>query len=175
VSNLELLLGMAAHGVSVLDVLRTKASPAWRQRPLQHVMAHMSKGLSGVRPPVVEAAFRDVVDRAAMKMFGRHLPEEHQAGGAMETVTVTKEGEPYNRMGFIDLPLSFKRFEPDYGGKRVRLGGKAVHELASALAGFRDKQFDLKWEEQVFRGCRVVEEQADSAVIEYVSDEEVGE
>jgi hypothetical protein len=78
VSNLELLLGMAAHGVSVLDVLRTKASTAWRQRPLQHVMAQMSKRLSGVRPPVVEAAFRDVMDRATMKMFGRQLPDPEQ-------------------------------------------------------------------------------------------------
>lgn len=78
VSNLELLLGMAAHGVSVLDVLRAKASPSWRQRPLQHVMAHMSKGLAGVRPPVVEAAFRDVMSRATMKMFGRELPDPEQ-------------------------------------------------------------------------------------------------
>jgi hypothetical protein len=66
---------MAAHGVSVLDVLRAKSSPEWKQRPLQHVMAHMSKGLPGVRPPLVETAYKDVMNRSTMKMFGRQLPD----------------------------------------------------------------------------------------------------
>jgi hypothetical protein len=75
VSTLEELLGMAAHGVSVLDVLRAKAAPDWRERPLQHVMARMSKGLPSVRSPIVEATYRDMMNRSAVRMFGRELPD----------------------------------------------------------------------------------------------------
>lgn len=92
----------------------------------------------------------------------------------MEKVTITKEGEPYNQPGF-DLPLSFKEFVPDYGASRVRLAGRDVQQLTRSLAGFRDKDFDMRWDEQVFRCCRVVEEQATSAVVEYASTEELAE
>ncbi len=93
----------------------------------------------------------------------------------METVTFAKEGEPYNKPGFNDLSLSFKKFEPDYESTRVRLVGKGLQQLTSALTGYSGKQFDMRWEEQVFRGCQIVEEYTDSAVIEYVSVEEVDE
>jgi hypothetical protein len=89
----------------------------------------------------------------------------------MEKVTVTKQGEPYNQPGF-DLPLAFKKFEPDFEGSRVRLGGRDVQQLAMSLHGFRDKRFDMRWGERVFLGCRVVEEQVTSAVVEYASTDE---
>ncbi len=92
----------------------------------------------------------------------------------MEKVMVTKESEPYVQRGF-DLPLAFKEFVPDYGASRVRLGGKAVQELTMSLRDFRDRRFNMRWGEQLFRECRVVEEQVTSAVVEYESNEEVGE
>jgi hypothetical protein len=57
-------------------VLRAKASPEWRQRPLQHVIAHESRGHQRTRPPAVERAYRDVLNSSTMKMFGRPLPDD---------------------------------------------------------------------------------------------------
>jgi hypothetical protein len=75
-TNLELMLGLLARGISVVDVLRAKASPEWRQRPLQHVIAHESRGHQRTRPPAVERAYRDVLNSSTMKMFGRPLPDD---------------------------------------------------------------------------------------------------
>lgn len=93
----------------------------------------------------------------------------------METVTITKRSEQYIRRGFDDLRFDFKSVDLAHAPGRVRLAGKAVLGLADALAGFQRPEFVMKWREQAFLGCRVVERDDRSAVVEFTSTEEIEE
>lgn len=71
----EALMGMAAHGYRVSEVLREKAAPRWRRQRLETLIYEYAKMHRGAdfRIPQMAAEFDRLADEARRRLFGSSL------------------------------------------------------------------------------------------------------
>lgn len=77
IADYEGLMGFASTGQSLVEMLRLKSTPTWRERRLDQLLWRISRRSdSSPRVPSIAAAFDEVMEGALVRLFGRDPTDE---------------------------------------------------------------------------------------------------